>query len=236
MSVELSVVIPIYNEAAILVGAIHDLSRGLDELSVSYDVWLVENGSTDGTALVAEELSRALPHVHTFSIHEPNYGRALKLGIEQSEGTWVICEEIDLCDLDFARRALSQLQHGDVDMVVGSKLMPGARDDRPVFRHASSLLYSWLLRLVLGFTGTDTHGLKAFRRATVEPLVAQCVVDRDVFASELVIRAFRAGLTVREIPVELREKRPPSVHLLRRVPRVLGNVAKLTRAIGWRSS
>jgi hypothetical protein len=62
-------------------------------------------------------------------------------------------------------------------------------------------------------------------------VVASCTVEHDLFASELVIRAMRAGLDVREIPLELREIRPPSVHLARRVPRVLGNLAKLIYAI-----
>jgi hypothetical protein len=68
----------------------------------------------------------------------------------------------------------------------------------------------------------------------VGPIARRCVVDHDVFASELVVRAYREGLRVREIPVRLREKRPPTVHLLRRVPRVLRNLARLGWAIRLR--
>jgi len=56
-----------------------------------------------------------------------------------------------------------------------------------------------------------------------------CRVDRDLFASELVIRAGRMGRVIREIPIALREKRPPSVRLLRRIPRVLKGLVEL----GW---
>jgi hypothetical protein len=52
-----------------------------------------------------------------------------------------------------------------------------------------------------------------------------------VFASEFVIRAYRAGIPVREIPIRVVEKRPPSINLLRRVPNVLKNLGKLTWAI-----
>jgi hypothetical protein len=62
-------------------------------------------------------------------------------------------------------------------------------------------------------------------------VIAQCVVDMDVFASELVIRAWRQGLKVVEIPIQLHEKRQPSIHLFRRVPNVLRNVAKLVYVI-----
>jgi hypothetical protein len=88
-----------------------------------------------------------------------------------------------------------------------------------------------LLRLTLAFEGTDTHGLKAFRRDRLLPVIAQCKVEHNLFASELVIRAARAGLSVREIPLRLREIRPPSVGLLHRVPQVLGDLAKLVYII-----
>ena len=60
---------------------------------------------------------------------------------------------------------------------------------------------------MLGFEGTDTHGLKAFLREPLLPISQACVVEKDVFASEFVIRAYRAGLRVREIPVRVLEKR-----------------------------
>ena len=66
-------------------------------------------------------------------------------------------------------------------------------------------------------------------RERLAPVAQACVVERDLFASELVIRAQRAGCDVREIPIALREKRPPSVKLLRRVPRVLKGLLQL----GW---
>ena len=102
--------------------------------------------------------------MRTFSCPTPNYGAALRQGIEGARGELVICEEIDLCDLDFHRRALALLRAGEADLVVGSKVMRGAHDRRPAGRRAATRVYNAALRLTLGFTGTDTHGLKAFRR------------------------------------------------------------------------
>jgi hypothetical protein len=115
---------------------------------------------------------------------------------------------------------------------VGSKLLEGARDQRPLFRHTASLAYSAMLRVLFDFRGTDTHGLKAFRKSALAEVVRACVVDRDVFASELVIRAYRDAKRVREIPVRVMEKRPPSIGLVSRVPSVLRRVAELRRALG----
>jgi hypothetical protein len=116
-------------------------------------------------------------------------------------------------------------------MVIGSKLASGAQDERPFVRHVGSLVINGMLRVALDFKGTDTHGLKAFRRSVVAPIAERCIVDRDLFASELVIRAEREGMAIREIPVSIVEKREPSVHLFRRVPHVLKNLGQLVVAI-----
>jgi len=232
-ALEVTVVIPIYNEEAILADSVGELLRGFKKTAgiTSFEIVLAENGSRDRTREIAAELARVHPQVRTFSCARPNYGAALREGIEGARGEYVLCEEIDLCDLEFHRRALDLLRSGGVDLVIGSKAMRGAHDRRPFARRAATRAYNGLLRVALGFSGTDTHGLKAFRRAALVPVVARCIVGHDVFASELVIRAEREGVRVREIPVELAEKRAPSVHLLRRVPRVLHNLLRLMAAI-----
>jgi glycosyltransferase involved in cell wall biosynthesis len=228
---KISVVIPVYNEAAILHAAVVDLRERLSPFGWSYEIILAENGSRDETLVIAAELHQKYPEVRFFSQGEPNYGGAMRQGIEVARGRIVICEEIDLCDTDFHRRAVDLLDTGKFDMVIGSKLTQGSQDDRPFTRHAASQLYNGMLRVTLGFRGTDTHGLKAFLREPLLPHARACVVEKDVFASEFVIRAYRAGLRVREIPVRVLEKRPPSINLAKRVPNVLKSLAKLTWAI-----
>ena len=225
---DVSIVIPVYNEEGILREAVTEL---LADLPFSAEVILAENGSTDRTVQLAEHLAAERPEVRTFSLGEPNYGKALRRGILEARGTWVICEEIDLCDADFHRRALDHLRHGDADMVIGSKAMKGANDERPILRRVATRVLNSMLRVSLDFHGTDTHGLKAFRRETLLPVVESCVIDRDLFASEFVIRAGRGGVRVLEIPIKLAEKRPPSIHLLKRVPNTLRGMAKLTYVI-----
>jgi glycosyltransferase involved in cell wall biosynthesis len=231
-----SIVIPIYNEEGILHSAIVDLRERLAPLGWRYEIVLAENGSRDGTVAVARELSRKYPEVRLISSAEPNYGRALRAGILDARGDFVLCDEIDLCDVDFHRQAVELLESGVVDMVIGSKLIQGASDERPLFRHAASIVYTGLLRALLDFRGSDTHGLKAFRRERLLPIAEQCLTDKDVFASELVIRAYRAGLPIHEIPIRVMEKRPPSINLFKRVPNVVKNLGKLSFAIRLRRS
>jgi glycosyltransferase involved in cell wall biosynthesis len=232
----ISIVIPIYNEQGILHSAVVDLRERLKPFGWNYEIILAENGSKDRTVEIGHEIARKYSdpkdgQVKIISMGEPNYGKALKQGILLARGDLVICDEIDLCDAEFHRRAIDILDSGEADMVIGSKLAVGSEDDRPMWRHAASIAYTGMLRALLGFRGTDTHGLKAFRRLALLDIVRACLVDKDVFASEFVIRADRGGVRVKEIPVRLMEKRPPSINLFKRVPNVLKSVAKLTYAI-----
>jgi glycosyltransferase involved in cell wall biosynthesis len=231
---QISVVIPVYNEAVIVAAAVGELAQALDARRLSWEMVLAENGSRDETPAILARLTAADPRVRSLHVGRPNYGAALKAGILAARGEVVVCDEIDLGDLTFYDAALRVLGEADVDLVVGSKAAKGASDRRPMVRRVATRVHNGLLRLLLDFQGTDTHGLKAFRRERLLPVVTACVVDRDVFASELVIRAWRAGLHVLEIPIELREKRKPSVNLLKRVPNVLQNVAKLVWVVRFK--
>jgi len=225
---EVSIVIPVYNEEALLRSALVDLRTRLAQMGWQYEIVLAENGSTDRTLERVQELTDEWPELRSITLPVPNYGRALRQGIEAARGSYVVCDEIDIGNTDFYARALDLLRQDRADLVVGSKLIGGAKDDRPLFRHWLSLAYTGTLALLVGFRGTDTHGLKAFRREPMLPVVRACQVERDVFASELVIRAHRAPLRVIEIPTRIREKRPPSINLIRRLPAVVTNLAKLT--------
>ncbi len=227
---DITIVIPIFNEEAILEIAINSLVARIHRLGRSYEIILAENGSSDRTFEIAERLADEISQLRVQRTLTPNYGRALRAGIDSASGDVVICDEIDLGDISFYEEALAQLEDG-ADLVVGSKRHPDSVDGRPWVRRQATRIINGLLRVSLGFKGTDTHGLKAFRRQPMLAVVASCTVEHNLFASELVIRAGRAGLDAREIPLKLREIRPPSVGLVRRVPRVLGNLVKLVYVI-----
>ena len=228
----LTFVIPVYNEEAILERQLRRFVGELRLLKRPFEVLVSANGCTDQTVPIAQELMQVdLPEIAVLEIHEANYGKALRLGIEAARGDVVLCDEIDLCDVDFHRRALRRLDHDECDMVIGSKAMPGSRDRRPVTRRVATRVINGLLWASVGFRGTDTHGLKAFKRAALLPVVHACVVDKDLFASELVIRAGRAGLRIQEIPIELEEQRTPPITLVRRMPRVVKDLGRLVAAV-----
>ncbi len=229
--IEISIVIPVYNEEAILEGALRKLIPQVREMNRPFELILAANGCVDSTLVIADELSEIFPEIVIFNSPEPNYGKALRHGILAARGKIVLCDEIDLCDLDFYRRALRRLDHQECQMVVGSKAMRGSRDRRPFTRRAATRVINGMLWATLGFQGSDTHGLKGFIREDLLPIVNACIVDKDLFASELVIRAERSGIEIQEIPIELEEQRSPPIHLVNRVPGVLKGLGRLVYAI-----
>jgi len=229
--VDISVVIPVYNEEPIVERALRQLVPQLRTLERPFEVIIAANGCVDQTVPIVRELMETFEEVVLLECPEPDYGAALRLGIQSARGFIVCCDEIDLCDVDFHRRALRRLDHDECEMVIGSKAMRGSRDRRPFTRRAATRIINGMLWASLGFEGTDTHGLKAFLRAPLLPIVDSCAVSKDLFASEFVIRSERAGIRIQEIPIELEEQRTPPINLVGRVPRVFKDLGKLVYVI-----
>jgi glycosyltransferase AglD len=147
----------------------------------------------------------------------------------------VLIFDVDYYELDFVDEALALLETTESApaIVVASKRAPGSRDERPWPRRLVTAVFSWLLRVGFSLSVSDTHGMKAMRRARVEPLVRRCRFASDLFDTELVIRAERAGLGVVELPARAQERRPSRTPIWRRVPRTLAGLVALRVAL-WR--
>lgn len=224
-----SIVIPVYNEEQILEQAIHELFQNLEQFKerFCFEIVLAENGSTDNTLELGKQLAKQYKNLSIFHYPEPDYGLALKEGIVRTKGEFVVCDEIDLCLADYYCRALEIFWNAEAEMVVGSKTMSGSHDKRPWSRRFATKVLNLMLRVALRFKGSDTHGIKAFKKEALMPVLHKCKIGRDMFTSEFIIRAERAGIKIREIPIDLEEKRPPAIGLARRIPKVLTSVLYL---------
>jgi glycosyltransferase involved in cell wall biosynthesis len=230
---QLSILIPVYNEESILERAVRELVAELDRAGHSYELILCENGSRDRTREIGTALAGEIAQVEFLSYHEPNYGRALAAGMRAAKGVILVCFEIDFWDVGFITQALARLEQHDI--VIGSKRAAGAHDGRPFIRRLATRVFNLLLRVLLGFRGTDTHGLKALRRQAVADIVGACETDRDVFVTELIVRAQYLGLSITEIPIDVHEIRPAPINIYKRVPKALRQVIRLWKlSRGWR--
>jgi glycosyltransferase involved in cell wall biosynthesis len=224
----LTVVMPAFNEAEILRSSVTSVLEGLRARGERFEVIVVENGSTDGTAVIADELAASEPEVRAEHCVEADYGRALRTGLLAARGDAVVNFDTDFFDIGFLVEAVARIfePNGPV-IVVGSKRGEGATDDRAALRKAGTAVFSTMLRVGFGLHVSDTHGIKAMRRDAVEPFARACQSGQDLFDTELILRVERAGLRTAEIPVGVAELRPARTSIVKRVPRTLLGLVKL---------
>lgn len=233
--VKISVVMPAYNEAATLDPSVREVVDGLRLARRDFEIVVVENGSDDGTLEVARRLAAELPEVVVVELPEADYGRALRAGFLAADGGLVFNFDVDYFDLEFLADAAIMLE-GTVDapvVVVGSKRSAGAVDRRGPARRVVTAGFSFALRALFRMRVSDTHGMKGMRREALVPLVERCRFGTDLFDTELILRAERAGLPVDEIPVEVTERRPSRTSIFRRIPRSVLGLLRL-RVAFWR--
>lgn len=232
--VELSVVMPAHNEEDLLEKAVHAVVDGLRDRARAFEVVIVENGSRDRTAAIAAGLAEAVGEVRALSSAEPDYGRALRTGFLAARGAVVVNFDVDYVDLEFLDAAVAEVgAEGGPVVVVGSKRGAGASDERVPLRRLVTAVFSLVLRYGFGLRVSDTHGMKALRRAPLLPLVEACRYGTDLFDTELVLRAERAGLPTSELPVTVEELRPSRTPIARRIPRTVVGLVRLRLAL-WR--
>lgn len=228
-----SIVIPVHNEAGCLADEVRELVAELEARGVDHELLLAENGSSDETPAIAEALAVENPRIRTLHVPIPDYGLAMKTGMLASRGTFIVNFDIDFHDVAFMLKAGELLASGGAGVVVGSKLMRGADDRRSPARHVVSLGFTEILRLLFDRKMEDTHGMKALRRDVVQRLAPQTVMTRDLFDTELIIRARREGVAVGALPVTVEEKRKPRSSIVRRIPRTIKGLLRL-RLVLWK--
>ncbi len=229
MAPSLTVVVPIHNEAGFLPVALPRLLAALDSVDANGAVILAENGSTDDTGAVATRLALSDPRVTVLRLPTPDYGAAMRDGFLAARSDWIANVDIDYFSGEFLTAALAL--GSDADVILASKRAPGADDRRSFVRRMGTLVFNVLLRILLRSHVSDTHGMKVIRADVVSALAPAVISTKDLFDTELVIRAERAGYRVREIPAVVEELRETRSSLFKRVPRTVRGLWRIRRAL-----
>lgn len=153
----------------------------------------------------------------------------MREGFLAAEGEWVANFDIDYFSGEFLSKALDLAE--STDIVLASKRVDGSHDRRSMLRRFATWVFNQILRYVLGSGVSDTHGMKLVRSAVVRDIAPDVISTVDLFDTELVVRAERAGYRIAELPVEVVELRETRSSLFKRVPRTIKGVLVIRRSM-----
>ncbi|HUK82546.1 MAG TPA: dolichyl-phosphate beta-glucosyltransferase [Verrucomicrobiae bacterium] len=237
----LSVVIPAYNEEQRLKRFVPGIVEFLESKNKPFEIIVVDDGSQDGTAAVARELSESFPmlrHIHL----SPNRGKggAVKAGMLDARGKFVLFADADqstpISEVD---KLLPKLERDGYDMAIGSRSVPGAEVEQPQvwYRALAGKLFGVGTRLlcIRGFHDTQC-GFKVMKREVAKQVFARVTSNTAIFDIEMLIVATREGCRVAELPVHwVHDPDTRIPYNLRRALRIWAELFRIRRAqrIGW---
>jgi dolichyl-phosphate beta-glucosyltransferase len=200
----LSVVIPCFNEARKIETDIQAALNYLMSQPYSFELILVDDGSSDGTAAILEK-SPGLRAI----CYQPNRGKghAVRTGMLQATGRYRLFADAGLCvPYSEIEKGLALLEAG-ADVAIGSRKMAESQIvEQPAgYRRIGSSVFGLLVRNWMGLRYSDTQcGFKLFTAHAAERLFSAARIDGFMFDAETLINARKFGLTVKEFPVEWR--------------------------------
>jgi hypothetical protein len=169
------------------------------------------------------------PNLDLLELPTPDYGAAMRDGFLQSDTEWVANFDIDYFSGEFLAKALALGETADI--VLASKRVEGADDQRTATRRFATWTFNQILRFALASGVSDTHGMKLVAMNVVNDIAPQVISTTDLFDTELVVRAERAGYRIAELPASVVELRESKSNLVKRVPRTLKGVWSIRQSL-----
>jgi dolichyl-phosphate beta-glucosyltransferase len=236
---DLSIVIPAYKESRKIAGDIKAAADFLVAHNLSGEIIVVDDGSKDNTAATAENArvpSVAKLEVIQYELHRGK-GYAVRKGIEQTKGTYVMFADSGLCvPYDDTLRGLELLKNNTCDIAHGSRKMPGCRIERPqsIYRRICSKLFHWFVihDMKIPPELTDTQcGFKIYKGDVARHLYGECITDGFMFDIEIIMRAQKEGYRIKEFPINWTCDRDSRLSPTRSSRRVLSELAAIKHTI-----
>jgi putative flippase GtrA len=199
------VTIPVHNEEKVLAQSVCTLHSYLTEqFPLTWRITIVDNASTDGTLLVAEELASRFEQVRVIHLDGKGKGLAVRAGWSDNDATVAAYMDADLSTgLEALLPLVAPLVTGHSDLTIGSRLAPGATVARGPRREIISRTYNLILRVGFANRFRDAQcGFKAIRSDLAQRLLPAVEDNGWFFDTELLLVAEHNGLRVHEIPVD----------------------------------
>lgn len=201
MSLALTVAILAYNEEANLRWVVDEMTKELSSIQEPWEILVVDDGSTDGTGRLADELSREDPRIRVIH-HEVNrgLGGGYRTGLDEAKGTFLTFFP---ADGQFAPDIITRFyrQMGDLDMLLG--YLPNSK--RPLFARAASTAEKILYRVLIGRM-PKFQGILMFRTALLKEIKLELSGRGWGIILEFIFRVGNGPYRVRSTPTDLRKR------------------------------
>lgn len=212
---EYSIVIPAYNESDKISATLTQVSTFMNTFATSYEIIVVDDGSTDQTAVKVSEYAVRNENVHLINNPHKGKGVAIWAGVMRADGQYIY-----LCDADLStpiselKKLSTWIKDRDFDIVIASREGPGAqRLDEPPYRHVMGRVFNFLVQIIALPGISDTQcGFKLFKAPVAKQIFAKLKVYNPqvqilenaymgAFDVEVLYLAQKMGFKIKEVPV-----------------------------------
>ena len=208
---DLSIVIPVFNESAKIAKDVCAAAAFLSENRVEGEIIVVDDGSVDDTAKSAMDAESGMPRDTLLEVIQTEHrgkGHAIRSGMKATRGDYVMFADSGGCvPFTDTLRGLQLIRDKECDIAHGSRKMKGChiRRKQNVYRQICSRLFHWLVIKDMGVPAelTDTQcGFKIYRGEVGRHLYSECIIDGYTIDIEVVLRALREGYQIKEFAID----------------------------------
>jgi len=204
----LSVIVPAYNEELRIADSIDQLCSYLSNMSYSWELIVVNDGSDDKTAKIVDDMTKKNSPLRLINAEHQGKGAAVKLGMLAAKGKWRFLSDADLSmpPNNICRFFSGPNGAPSFDISIGSREIIGSkRFDEPISRHLLGRIYNWTVKLIVVRGIEDTQcGFKMIKGTVADKLFTNQRIQGFAFDVELLFLARRLGYTIQEIGVKWR--------------------------------
>lgn len=227
--IEYSIVIPAYNEEAVITSSLTQVISFMSSFSSSYEVIVVDDGSKDKTTELVEAFAKEHPEIVLQKNPHKGKGYTVRTGMLMASGNYVLMADADMATpIEELKRLMVWITDHDFDIVIGSREGVGAvRENEPFMRHLMGRIFNYIVQILTIPGINDTQcGFKIFKHDVAKEVFSSLVLFGpdtpetsqprvSAFDVEVLMIAKRRGYTIKEIPVHWTYVQTTRVHPIR---------------------
>ena len=229
--VDVSIIFPAYNEAERIGPTLQLFNSYLAQKGFSYEIIVVDDGSTDSTVKLIESLQTEMPNLWVVALPQnKGKGYAIRIGMLRANGRIRLFSDADgSTPVEEIDKLLKPLQAGEAEIAIGSRYLEESEVNKaqPLIRIVWSRLANQVVQRILLPGIIDPHcGFKAFRAEAAVKIFSQCRINEWSFDLEVLALARSLNLNIKEIPVKWANDERSKGHLSQ-LPREVYNLYKI---------